>query len=65
LRFQADAARLLSVMVVLNAMCAMILVPCWALVFKPRFITAMGEKRQEVAQAVPENVASMQYDTLK
>lgn len=38
LRFQADAARLLSVMVVLNAMCAMVLVPSWALAFKPKFI---------------------------
>jgi predicted RND superfamily exporter protein len=51
LRFQADAARLLSVMVVLNAMCAMILVPSWALAFKPKFITAMAEKKEGVVQA--------------
>lgn len=38
LRFQADAAQLLSVMVVLNAIAAMLLVPCWVLMFKPAFI---------------------------
>ncbi len=43
LRFQADAARLLSVMVVLNAMCAMILVPSWALAFKPKFIVDVAK----------------------
>jgi predicted RND superfamily exporter protein len=44
LRFQADAARLLSVMVVLNAMCAMILVPSWALAFKPKFIMDVAKR---------------------
>lgn len=39
LRFQADAAQLLSVMVVLNAIAALILVPSWVLMFKPAFIT--------------------------
>ncbi|MBR9912786.1 MAG: MMPL family transporter [Gammaproteobacteria bacterium] len=38
LRFQADAALLLTVMVVLNAAAAMLLVPSWVLVFKPKFI---------------------------
>ncbi|MFC6673925.1 hypothetical protein [Marinobacterium aestuariivivens] len=38
LRFQAEAALLLSVMVVLNAVAAMLLVPSWVLVFRPRFI---------------------------
>lgn len=45
LRFQSDAATLLSVMLVLNALAAMILVPSWVLVFKPRFIT--GAQRDE------------------
>ena len=45
LRFQSDAATLLSVMLVLNALAAMILVPSWVLVFKPAFIT--GVKRDE------------------
>ena len=40
LRFQADAALLLIVMVVLNAVAAMLLVPAWVLVFKPKFICA-------------------------
>ena len=63
LRFQADAARLLSVMVVLNAMCAMILVPSWALVFKPKFITSAAE---EVAGAagVEEKAGQVQYEAL-
>ncbi|WP_026244455.1 efflux RND transporter permease subunit [Dasania marina] len=38
LRFQADAALLLTVMVLLNAAAAMLLVPSWILVFKPKFI---------------------------
>lgn len=38
LRFQSDAALLLSVMVVLNALAALLLVPAWVLVAKPSFI---------------------------
>ena len=38
LRFQSDAALLLSVMVILNGAAAMLLVPSWVLVFKPKFI---------------------------
>lgn len=44
LRFQADAARLLSIMLILNACAAMFLVPAWVDVFKPKFIIdARGE----------------------
>jgi len=39
LRFQSDAALLLCVMIVINAIAAMLLVPAWVLVFKPKFIT--------------------------
>lgn len=39
LRFQSDAAMLLCVMIVINGMAAMLLVPSWVLVFRPRFIT--------------------------
>ena len=38
LRFQSDAALLLIVMVILNGAAAMLLVPSWVLVFKPKFI---------------------------
>ncbi|WP_036552535.1 efflux RND transporter permease subunit [Neptunomonas japonica] len=38
LRFQADAALLLIVMIILNGAAAMLLVPSWVLVFKPNFI---------------------------
>ncbi len=38
LRFQSDAALLLIVMVVLNAIAAMLLVPSWVLLMKPKFI---------------------------
>jgi len=38
LRFQADAARLLMIMLVLNAFSAMFLVPAWVDIFKPKFI---------------------------
>jgi uncharacterized protein len=43
LRFQADAAMLLSMMVVLNALAALLLVPSMTLVFKPKFITSVYE----------------------
>lgn len=43
LRFQADAAKLLIVMVVLNAIAAMLLVPAWILVFRPKFVCAAYE----------------------
>ncbi len=39
MRFQADAALLLIVMLVLNALAAMFLVPAWIMSFRPRFIT--------------------------
>lgn len=39
LRFQSDAALLLCVMIVINGIAAMLLVPSWVLVFKPRFVT--------------------------
>lgn len=42
LRFQADAALLLSVMVVLNGLAALWLVPAWVLVFKPGFVTRLS-----------------------
>jgi predicted RND superfamily exporter protein len=41
LRFQADAALLLSVMVVLNGLAALWLVPSWVLIFKPAFIAKL------------------------
>lgn len=39
LRFQADAAMLLCVMLFLNATAALIIVPSWIRIFKPKFIT--------------------------
>lgn len=50
LRFQSDAATLLSVMLVLNALAAMMLVPAWVLVFKPRFITSAQRDEDGVLQ---------------
>lgn len=41
LRFQADAALLLSVMVVLNGLAALWIVPSWILVFKPAFVASL------------------------
>ena len=46
MRFQADAALLLVVMLILNALAAMFLVPAWIMSFKPKFIT---EVKNEVA----------------
>jgi uncharacterized protein len=45
LRFQADAARLLIIMLVLNACSAMFLVPAWVDTFKPKFIMQAAEER--------------------
>ena len=45
LRFQADSARLLIIMLVLNACSAMFLVPAWVEIFKPKFIMGAGEER--------------------
>ena len=44
LRFQADSARLLIIMLVLNACSAMFLVPAWVEIFKPTFIMQGGRK---------------------
>lgn len=40
LRFQSDAAVLLSFMLVVNAVAAMLIVPAWCVVFKPHFVVA-------------------------
>ncbi len=45
LRFQSDAALLLTVMVILNAIAAMLLVPSWILVFKPAFICVRSQSK--------------------
>lgn len=45
LRFQADAAKLLFIMLVLNAASAMFLVPAWVDVFKPEFIMKSATER--------------------
>lgn len=40
LRFQTDAALLLSFMLVVNAVGAILIVPAWCVVFKPHFVVA-------------------------
>jgi len=40
LRFQSDAAVLLSFMLIVNAIAAMLIVPAWCVVFKPHFVMA-------------------------
>ncbi|MCB1596143.1 MAG: MMPL family transporter [Gammaproteobacteria bacterium] len=45
LRFQADSARLLIIMLVLNACSAMFLVPAWVEIFKPKFIMGTANER--------------------
>ncbi len=49
LRFQADAALLLIVMLVLNALAAIFLVPAWIRIFQPSFImqAAAGSRHRE------------------
>jgi predicted RND superfamily exporter protein len=45
LRFQADSARLLIIMLVLNACSAMFLVPAWVDIFRPKFIMRARAER--------------------
>jgi predicted RND superfamily exporter protein len=40
LRFQSDAAVLLSFMLIVNAIAAMLIVPAWCVVFQPRFVVS-------------------------
>ena len=49
LRFQADAALLLIVMLILNALAAMLLVPAWILKFKPKFIMQATAESETLA----------------
>jgi predicted RND superfamily exporter protein len=51
LRFQSDAALLLAFMLVVNAIAAMLIVPAWCVVFKPRFVTGGDEPVEGAAQA--------------
>ncbi len=44
LKFQADAAMLLIVMLALNAMASIFLVPAWLLKFTPKFITTQAQQ---------------------
>jgi predicted RND superfamily exporter protein len=48
LRFQADAALLLIVMLILNALAAIFLVPAWILRFRPAFIMQAKELSDEL-----------------
>jgi hypothetical protein len=43
LKFQADAAMLLIVMLTLNAVTAIFLVPAWLKMFAPEFITRQAQ----------------------
>ncbi|MCC7411543.1 MAG: MMPL family transporter [Gammaproteobacteria bacterium] len=54
LRFQADAAELLIIMLLLNACSAMFLVPAWVDIFKPRFIMQAAEERWSRTEYVDE-----------
>jgi predicted RND superfamily exporter protein len=40
LRFQSDAAVLLTFMLIVNAIAAMLIVPAWCIVFRPNFVMA-------------------------
>jgi len=50
LRFQSDAALLLSFMLILNALAAMFIVPAWCLVFRPHFVTHASASDWEIHQ---------------
>jgi predicted RND superfamily exporter protein len=50
LRFQSDAALLLTVMLALNAVAAVLLVPAWVMAFKPKFITGVHRDKDGILQ---------------
>ncbi len=50
LRFQSDAALLLTVMLALNAVAAVLLVPAWVMAFKPKFITGIHRDEDGILQ---------------
>jgi len=50
LRFQSDAALLLTVMLALNAVAAVLLVPAWVMAFKPKFITGAHRDADGILQ---------------
>lgn len=50
LRFQSDAALLLTFMLILNALAAMFIVPAWCLVFRPHFVTNASDSDWEIHQ---------------
>lgn len=50
LRFQADTAELLIFMLVVNAIAAMLLVPAWCVVFKPKFVTEVHMTKEGVIE---------------
>lgn len=58
LRFQSDAAVLLSFMLIVNAIAAMLIVPAWCVVFRPHFVVATHYDEDGVLEedeaAVPE-----------
>ena len=56
LRFQADAALLLIVMLILNALAAMFLVPAWILRFRPEFIMQ--------AKQLSDRIEAVQHEAL-
>ncbi|MGQ0621154.1 MAG: efflux RND transporter permease subunit [Panacagrimonas sp.] len=53
LRFQSSAALLLIVMLVLNAIGAMVIVPAWILAFRPKFVVAGTVFEDEVERPHP------------
>ena len=49
LRFQSDAAVLLSFMLIVNAIAAILIVPAWCVVFRPRFVLTAPKTDHHVA----------------
>lgn len=58
LRFQSDAALLLSFMLVVNAVAAILIVPAWCVVFKPRFVLE-GDDSEIVLQGHAKGAVSV------
>jgi uncharacterized protein len=65
LRFQSDAAMLLSVMLALNGAAAMFLVPAWILVFKPKFIMGVHYDADGVLQTDGQEALQGRQQTLQ
>lgn len=58
LRFQSDAALLLSFMLIVNAVAAILIVPAWCVMFRPKFVVGGYETSGSARAPIPGSTAT-------